>query len=318
MRRPGDELMRAHHVLVPTDNSFQRRARLLQALWREAEGLPSGMHRGAPLGSRIMMPRAEQSLENYLTPTIRAVVRREVIDRRNDDRRLFGRPRIFNDLLSSQPLCFNLFAELAEDLALATRVFERLVPDRIGRVEAIDFEHSPGRGDPRLTGDNSAFDVFVQYMSRAGRCGFVGVEVKYHESLRDKAAKLRPRYETVAAAMGAFREDRLPSLRAKPLQQVWRDHLLAGSMLAAGDGWSEGLFVFLHPRDNANCVSVVDEYRKCLTRDDTFTSWTLEDVVGVMREMEAGDWIDRLWRRYLAFEQVDRAIADAATPRPPT
>ncbi|MBN9739411.1 hypothetical protein PP1_030995 [Pseudonocardia sp. P1] len=33
---------------------------------------------------------------------------------------LLSRPRLWVDLLPSQPLCFNLFAPLAADLALAT------------------------------------------------------------------------------------------------------------------------------------------------------------------------------------------------------
>ena len=131
--------------------------------------------------------------------------------------KLYGQPRIFNDLLSSQPLCFNLFAELAEDLALATRVFHRLLPGRVAEVNAIEFEWSPGRGDPKYTADNSAFDVFVRFATPTGRDGFVGIEVKYHESLNDKAAKLRPRYFEVADAMGIFRADSRERLQLKSL-----------------------------------------------------------------------------------------------------
>jgi hypothetical protein len=39
-------------------------------------------------------------------------VRREVIHPGRDRSKLYGQPRIFNDLLSIQPLSFNLFAEL--------------------------------------------------------------------------------------------------------------------------------------------------------------------------------------------------------------
>src|ERR1700733_13878954 len=67
-------------ALVPTDNQFQRRARLLQSLWRDAHSPPIGEHRGRPLGSRLAMPFAEDPLSNYLTDTIRSVVRREVLD----------------------------------------------------------------------------------------------------------------------------------------------------------------------------------------------------------------------------------------------
>jgi PD-(D/E)XK nuclease superfamily protein len=155
-----DELCARHHVLVATDNAFQRRARLQQALWREEQRLPVGEHRGRPLGSRLAMPSAKDTLSNYLTDPIRAVVRREVLDPERSRGKLFGQPRIFNDLLSSQPLCFNLFGELQQDLALASRALRRLTQGRIERVTEIGFEHSPGRGDPKYTGDRSAFDVF--------------------------------------------------------------------------------------------------------------------------------------------------------------
>ena len=128
MSSPGPDMkdvLLEHHVWVQSDNGFQQRARLMQALWREEQGLPVGDHRGRPLGSRLDMPRAEQQLENYLTDTIRDVVRREVLDPERSAGKLYGRPRIFNDLLSSQPLCFNLFGELQQDLDLATRVFKQ-------------------------------------------------------------------------------------------------------------------------------------------------------------------------------------------------
>ena len=311
-----DTAARAHDAFVKSDSMFQRRARLLQALWREAEGLPVGLHREAPLGSRLAMPRAEERLENYLTPVIRDVVKAEVLDTTRSAGKLFARPRIFNDLLSSQPLCFNLFAELAENLELATRVLRRLVRTGVGEVKAIEFEWSPGRGDERYTGDKSAFDVFVRYDDEAGKPCFVGIEVKYHENLQDKAARLRPRYDEVAQSMGIFDKERLGELRAKPLQQVWRDHLLAGSMLATGE-WSRGEFVFLYSRDNERCQGVVTRYAECLTDDGTFAAWTLEGVVDAIRGETDAAWVAAFYSRYLAFDRVDAAIAGTAVVESP-
>ncbi|QDG52136.1 hypothetical protein FIV42_15710 [Persicimonas caeni] len=48
----------------------------------------------------------------------------------NVDARSF-QPRIFNNLLSSQPLCFNLFGELQQNLELATEVFRTLAEGRM-------------------------------------------------------------------------------------------------------------------------------------------------------------------------------------------
>lgn len=54
-------LLRHHHAFVATDDPFQRRARLLQALWREARGLPIGAKTsGDPIGSRIPLAFAKE------------------------------------------------------------------------------------------------------------------------------------------------------------------------------------------------------------------------------------------------------------------
>lgn len=289
-------LLREHHVLVKADDAFQQRARLTQALWRERHGHPIGLHRGAPLGSSMDLDYAERTLANFLTETIRDVVRDVLRDA--DPGALISERRLYANLLSSQPLCFNLFGELARDLDLATAVFRQLAPGRVARVTEVAFEHSPGRGDPRFTGDRSAFDVFVRYASAAGRPGFLGIEVKYHEALGDAPAEHRPRYDELADAMGIFPEDRA-ALKRRPLQQIWRDHLLAGALLTSDLGYEEGVFVLLHPEGNTACANAVGKYRAQLRNTESFTSWTLEEVIAALRSAGA-TWAELVQERYLA------------------
>ena len=78
MERVPPSLLAGHHALVQTDYPWQQRARLLQGLWREGQRLPNGDHRGMPLGSRLAIPFAKDSLANYLTDQVRNVVRAEV------------------------------------------------------------------------------------------------------------------------------------------------------------------------------------------------------------------------------------------------
>jgi len=85
---------------------------------------------------------------------------------------LIKQPRIWNNLLSSQPLCFNLFGELHFDLELATKFFGQLFPGKIETVTSIKFEYSPGRGNKQYIGDHSAFDVFIEYHNK-GKNGFI-------------------------------------------------------------------------------------------------------------------------------------------------
>ncbi len=307
-------VLRKHHALVPTDNAFQQRARLLQALWREQHGLPVGLHRGEPLGSLIELEHAKRTLANFLTDTIRDVVN-HVLGPGRDPDALINENRLFGNLLSSQPLCFNLFGELARDLDVATRVVEAMMPGRVGRVTEILFEHSPGRRDPRFTGDRSAFDVFVEYDSPAGKRAFLGIEVKYHEALNDAPAEHRERYDEIADAMGCFPADRA-KLKAKPLQQIWRDHLLSGALVRGGLGYEEGAFVFLYPQDNAACVRALAAYRAQLEGDATFMTWTLEDVVAAERDAGAPA-AALLTERYLDWAAVDRAAAVGEQQRQP-
>ncbi len=305
--RVPDAVLERHQVLVGTDNAFQRRARLLQAIWREERGLPIGTHRGKELGSRLDGTHARDSLSNFLTDGVREVVRHAVLGPGRTDDQLIDEDRLFSNLLSSQPLCFNLFGELARDLELATRVLREQAPERVARVTEISFEYSPGRGEARFTGDRSAFDVFVTYDSPAGKRGFLGIEVKYHEGLGDPAASHRPRYDELADSMGCFVADRA-ALKEAPLQQIWRDHLLAGSLVAANLGYDEGAFVFLAPEGNVACQRAVEGYRKHLTSDATFASWTLEEFVRPLERSNEATWIEDVVDRYLAFERVDACI----------
>lgn len=306
------ELARRYHALENVDRrSFQPRARLLQSIWREEQGYEPTTYRGKVRGARLPMPWAKETLANYLTDTIRDVVRAEVLDPEQAAGKLYGQPRIFNNLLSSQPLCFNLFGELQQDLELATEVFRTLSDGRIDQVTAIAFEYSPGRGDARYTGDSSAFDVFVRYRTSEGGEGFAGIEVKYHENLKVKPAALSTRHRDIARWMGCFDEETFERLAACPLEQIWRDHLLAGAMLQA-DGLNDGFFVFLAPEDNEYCREAVADYRECLTDEGTFESWTLEGVVEALREHTAAEWVELFWGRYLDWSKIDQVRANAA------
>jgi hypothetical protein len=56
----------------------------------------------------------------------------------------------------------------------------------------------------------------------------------------------RVRYRHIAAMMGCFKLDFRERLLQKPLGQIWRNHLLAGSQQIA-DGFDDALSVLLFP-----------------------------------------------------------------------
>ena len=313
MSEQPKELLQRYHAWEPkTDRrDFRWRLRLLQSLWREEKGFAAGKDHGKTRGARLAMPAAKDALSNYLTPNIREVVHRE-LDNPGD--KFYGAPRIYDNLLSSQPLCFNLFGELTLDLDLASRALADMSEGRIARVRAIDFEFSPGRKDSRYTGDRSAFDVYVRYETRSGGKGFAGIEVKYHENLDTGKEKTHyeehgERYDEIAGVMGCFREAALDRLRGSRLQQIWRDHLLMGVHKNV-DGFEDAFFVLLHPEANSHVSEAVQEYLECLSDDSSFRSWTLEDLVKRLMVHSSAEWIREFHRRYLDFSRLDDLLAD--------
>jgi hypothetical protein len=307
------DILKAHKVNESNDSRFKSVARLLQALWREEKGLPIGVYRnpkGEPreLGSRLDAKSAHLG-NNFLTADIANLARRESIYR--EIGAMIDQERLWSNLLSSQPLCFNLFGLLKLDTDKAHQFFRHLFPDYVVSVEGIYFEHSPGRGNPIFTDDGTAFDVFVVCKSLSGLNSFIAIEVKYSESMSEPLATLRPRYEELSKLVGVYNDPDALALRTNPLQQLWREHMLSRSMIENGL-YSLGLFILIYPRKNNHCESAVNAYRTHLVSDHPnvsgFQSKTLEDCIETYRAIGDDKIANALFERYLNFERVDREI----------
>lgn len=300
------------------DNRFRACARLLQAKWREQQDLPIGTYtdkngRRRAIGSLISKTAAEEG-RNFLTPEIAEVVRLEMAYQ--EAGALIDQNRLYGNLLSSQPLCFNLFAGLRNDLALAARILRSIIPAiDLKAVHHVWFEHSPGRQDPTLTGDRSAFDVAFVYERSDGNTGFIGVEVKYSESGNEPAPpELNPRYDELAPASGLYKEPGHAALRINPFQQLFREHLLAQAAVMGGD-YAEAYFVQIAPRHNHLIQNAAALYQCFLAPvGDTqvpFVNVELEQVI------EAYGWAGEhglataLWQRYCDWWQIDEVVRDA-------
>ena len=137
-----------------------------------------------------------------------------------------------------------------------------------------------------------------------GGRGFLGFEVKYHEALTDAPARHRARYDVLTSAMGCFRPGSLMALRNKPLQQIWRDHMLAGSMMMDRSWWETGLYVFLYPEDNVACDSAVRQYRETLSDETSFEAVTIEAMLDAIAVWTSAPWVEAVRSRYLGWEKL--------------
>lgn len=306
-------ILKAHKVNEPSDSRFMAAARLLQALWREEKALPIGVHRNPrgkrrKLGSRLDDESGKQG-RNFLTPEIARLAFRESVYR--EIGAMIDQERLWTNMLSSQPLCFNLFGGLKLDADKANQFFRHLLPDYVASVEGIIFEHSPGRGNPAYTDDHTAFDVFVTCTTLAGHKGFIAIEVKYSESMSEPPATMRPRYEELTGMVGVFREPAAHALRGTSLQQLWREHMLSRVMIESGL-YDQGRFIVIYPAQNNNCAAAVNAYSTHLASDDPvvsgFQSVTFETCLDTLRAIGDDETAAALHERYLDFGKVETAI----------
>jgi hypothetical protein len=308
---PAD-VLKKHRVHEPLDTRFRSAARLLQALWREDRDLPIGSYVGEDgkrrkLGSRIA-EAAGRGGGNFLTPEIAHTARREAAYR--EIGALIDAERLVTNLLSSMPLTFNLLAPWGHSLERGSSYLIELLPAFTGTARQLLFEHSPGRGNPKFTGDYTAFDALIRYSDGQGRNGFVAFEIKYSESMREPMPELKPRYDELSDASNLFTDPAAAALRTNPLQQFWREHLLAQSMIDNGL-YDEGYLVVIAPALNYHVQDATEIYQTylCEPADNKvgFVNLTLEDVIAVLRLSDAAH-AEALHHRYCDFWLVDGAL----------
>ena len=311
MKRPSKRFLDKFKADIKSDSVFRANTRLLQSIWREEKFKDKiGRHTARCLGSLLPKEIAVGKQANFLTKGIYETVVEEIRSKKGTGA-VITEPRIWINLLSSQPLSFNLFGELKTEKHkdLATKLFRGLFPGLVKQVQDIKFEYSPGRDNKRYLGDGTAFDVFVEFTANDEGNGFVGIEVKYSEGV-NKGVEGKGRYTEVAQNSRIFKEEHLRGLLSSNIRQIWRDHLLALSMLLVDDDtYQHGFFTFLYPKDNSQWSNAVRRYSKMFRVDDErcskFYPITLECVVSVLKQNSDAKWIEEFENRYLNFRKIE-------------
>ena len=270
----------------PAATAWKRLARWRQNAWRASRSLPPGFapYAGGPkarrVGSRLALRLSKSTAANFLTPGAVAAVKSRLAYR--EPHEMLSADRLWADLLSSMPLCFNLFGDVASRPA-AARAVRIWWPDAPPGTVALRFEHSPGRRNPAFLGNRSAFDAAFEIDRGDGTRAVIGIETKYHEHAKAETAPPKnrlARYEEVTARSGAFLSDWTAHLVGTDLQQIWLDHLLVLSMLQhPSRQWTWGRFVLVYPAGNPSFASAAARYRSVLRDPSTFQARTIEELV---------------------------------------
>ena len=124
----------------------------------------------------------DDNLTNFMqNKRLKEDVDKELLAIKGRDR-LTDETRLYTNLLSSQPLAFNIFLPLKWDTNVGNRVVKDLFPQlHIKKLVDIKMEYVPSDEngkESRITRDRSCFDVYVEYENDSGELGGIGIEVK--------------------------------------------------------------------------------------------------------------------------------------------
>ena len=285
---------------IASDPPRRARRRQLQGWWREVRcSLPPGHDsRGVPRNNLFPSDAIrENPALNFLNEKIAAYVDQRVPEVLASGGTL-DEERLRRNLLSSMPLCFNLFGMLRSVPDSAARVLAKVTGLAIDRIETMEVEWVPEGRHP--LGDRTAFDAWVVYRDGKGRRGFLGVETKYTEPFSRRIYDKERYREITDWPDSGFFPGAADSLRAVESNQLWRNALLAVAVRRALDfdfGHVWVLALAADPHVEA-AVSVLERNHR--SARNLLLSSSLEELVAAAKyDLPLESWAKDFDERYL-------------------
>lgn len=296
------EQSQLHEIVgeMPNETGSRRRIRFHQGWWRAfVLNEPAGKNpadKGKSVCNTIL--GGDVTKKNFLSDAASKSVEDTQITRKEFGAGFFNEDRLFNNLLSSQPLAFNFFGELKQNLELAKRIFEHYVPG-LDEVSNVIFEYAPKE---RYTEDNSAFDVALEIKVN-GQLGLLGLECKYTDIFSPTEYD-KPAYRSVFSKDSNYLES-FEAYKASRFNQLFRNQLIA-SALVQHKKYAfvlTGLFCF---EEDTEAIQIGKEFRNMIRGGaESFKIISYRDFISTAQRLELNweqrEWTMLLWARYCAL-----------------
>ena len=314
----------------PYDTPFVAECRQIQSQYREKQGLHLRPYTVQNRRSRDFgkvynlgnyISSGEENGANFLADYIFEHVKERIINRQPYE--TFDEDRLFNNLLSSQPMAFNLFCPLRklleENPIAATKVLSKALPFyQIAQVTEVKLEFIPGNYQS-LTGDKSAMDAIIRYINFDGKECFIAIETKYSENLGSNSASFmnlpgekyeekRQKYFGTIHKLNLFLPDIEDKIRRKKVKitQLYRNFILSE---VYGNYWNLiSNSIILAPAKHPHTEKEIESLQKELLPQakDKIRGVTLEAFVDALIEACDGEYkqiFERFKKRYLNFKE---------------
>lgn len=315
------------------DNLFTRKARLVQSYYRlvklkEMEfgrgpnknsshkiyndlGELTGEERPSYFGN--MLVNGDKTNKNFLCEkTFQYAVNRV---KKKMKEETIDAYRLFNNMLSSMPLAFNLFHPLMMIKEKYPKALNKMIQDAFPALPIyevydikIEFIPTPIKD---YTNDKSAMDAAIIFKDEEGNMHLLAIEVKYTDSLgTNKAKDNKLKYE-IAMDLDQFTADGLKIIK-DGCQQIYRNYLLTEKYRIV-QGIKESYSIILAPKDHPSTNSEIETLKHYLK--PVFHYKIIKgDLESIIENFELScppefkNWLFKFNERYLNFPLAENLL----------
>lgn len=283
---------------MASDSARVRRYRAHQSWFREAVlSVEPGLRHGStdvPVGSMLRADdvAANRSL-NFVNDAALQAAGRRAVEVQKEGGTLEAH-RLLHNLLSSMPMCFNIFGAL-EGVVGTTDLMRQLFNDDLVSVDEMICEVTPQLDAP--LGDRTAFDAILRHQTPTGSA-FVGIETKYTEPLSPKEYD-NPRYREVTEASSWFLNGAADALVGSKTNQLWRGLMLAS--LVEEETGAAGRYAVVSTDDDQAAIDAIEKVQQWMAEPDRLTFVSVESMVATARLIggDVAPWAELFERRYI-------------------
>ena len=270
-----------------SDNHFTKKHRKLQSEYRaNTLKIPFGF--GPNYNSKTqygnMLINGEETGDNFISESAFLFAKQKALDKQINKDLTLDEFRLFNNMLSSMPMCFNLFSDLRKllltnqkEVTLAVKeMFKEL--SWIDKVTYIDVEFIPIPTSD-YTDDKSAFDAMILVEDENGKKGLISIETKYTDLLGSNTSSKASLKNELINDYKIFDSQLINELEDKGYQQIHRNYLLT-YMFAKKNKFKHFSNVIISPKEDSLSVKEIESlHSHLLQKKDTIMKIPLEDIV---------------------------------------
>jgi len=178
---------------IMTITEFRRKCREQQGMFREMIGEPKGVGpwRNSSTKQISMLVNGEKTGKNFVNKFTFNYAKKRV--KKLQSHETIDEYRLFNNMLSSQPMAFNLFCPFIQMIeegktGIVTDVFKAIFPDKhIREITEVGLEYLHTDIKNYLN-DCTAMDAIVRYKDTEGKPAFIAIETKYTDVLGENTS----------------------------------------------------------------------------------------------------------------------------------